>query len=169
MRAALVSCVLWSTLAFGAPPPPSPPAPDLAKLFSWVMGQWVADAKPGEPTGATSFEADLDGKVLVRRNEANYPATNDKPASSHHDLMVVSTAGDTVRATYWDNEGHTIAYAVVADAEKIVFTSDPAPGPRFRFTYGKKPDGKVSVLFEMAPPNAPDAFKKYVEGVLKRP
>jgi len=61
---------------------------------------------PGAGTGAFSFKADLDGHVLVRRNVAVMPN------GRHEDLMVVYRDPQGLRATYFDNEGNTIQYAV---------------------------------------------------------
>ena len=52
--------------------------------------------------------------------------------------------------------------------EGVAFTSEAAPGPRFRLTYLQTEAATVIVRFEIAPPNAPDAFKTYLEGVTRK-
>jgi hypothetical protein len=36
--------------------------------------------------------------------------------------------------------------------------------PRFRLTYSKIDSSSVNIVFEMASPDAPDAFRTYLEG-----
>jgi len=139
--------------------------------FRFLLGEWVGEGsgKPGEATGGFSFHFDLEKKILVRKNYANYPATKDKPAYSHTDLMIIyqETATGATRAIYFDNEGHVINYAVAfsKDNTSLVFTSEPfASAPRFRFTYYKPNDGRLAFEFEIAPPGKADEFSKYVQG-----
>lgn len=58
----------------------------------FLAGQWVgegsADTKQAG-AGACSFEPDLRTKVLVRRNHADYPASNGHSAITHDDLMII--------------------------------------------------------------------------------
>ncbi|PYT07581.1 MAG: hypothetical protein DMF60_06790 [Acidobacteria bacterium] len=143
--------------------------------FHFLLGDWVgegADA-PGEAAGGFSFSFDLEGKVLVRRNRADYPATKNRPAFSHTDLMVIyhEPDGQTVRAIYFDNEGHVIHYGVsmAQDQTALTFLSDPSPSaPRFRFTYNKAKNDRMTFRFDIAPPGKPEAFSKYLEGSLRR-
>jgi hypothetical protein len=141
--------------------------------FRFLLGEWVGEGAgaPGEATGGFSFNFDLDGKILVRRNRADYPATKDKPAYSHTDLMVIYLEPEAMRAIYFDNEGHVIHYAVSLSQDKttVTFLSDPSPSaPRFRFTYNKAKNDSMTFQFDMAPPGKPDAFLKYLEGTLRR-
>ena len=46
--------------------------------------------------------------------------------------------------------------------------SEPGPGPRFRLTYDWSAPEALKIVFEMAPPNAPEKFNKYLEGTAKR-
>jgi hypothetical protein len=82
--------------------------------FRFLIGEWTGkgSGSPGEAGGAFSFSFDLEEKILVRRNRADYPATKEKPAYSHTDLMVIYKEGPATRAIYFDNEGHIINYAV---------------------------------------------------------
>ena len=105
----------------------------------------------------------------VRKNFAEFPATNGKPASRHDDLMVVyrDEASHGLRATYYDNEGHTIPYAVTASAGNVVFLSDgPATAMRFRMTYSATAPGQVKIKFELAPPGKD--FSTYIEAAAHR-
>jgi hypothetical protein len=137
------------------------------------LGEWVGEGAgaPGEATGGFSFSFELEGKILVRRNRADYPATKDKPAYSHTDLMVIYQEEPTTRAVYFDNEGHVIHYAVSLskDQTTLTFLSDPSPSaPRFRFAYTKAKSDSMTFQFDIAPPGKPEAFSKYLEGSLRR-
>ena len=140
-----------------------------------LIGTWDADPNPVSPgsTGWTSFERDLQGKVIVRKNHADYPATKDKPASVHDDLMVIydDPAGQDRRAIYWDNEGHVIRYVASTSSGGCTLTlvTEPGtPGPGFRLTYVTRTADTLAGLFEIAPPNAPTLFKKYLEWTMHR-
>jgi hypothetical protein len=108
----------------------------------------------------------------VRKNHVDYPATQDKPAFSHDDLMILYHGWDnSARADYYDNEGHVIHYTASFSAQKdsLYLLSDiQSSAPRFRFTYVKTKDGSIKTLFDIATPGHPDEFHKYVEGVIKR-
>jgi catechol 2,3-dioxygenase-like lactoylglutathione lyase family enzyme len=136
----------------------------------FLAGEWSGegDGQPGAATGSASFRFELDGKVLVRRSHADYPAAKGRPASRHEDLMTLFVEGGKLKAFYVDNEGHVIRYDAAADPEGVVFTSEPAPGPRFRLTYLRKPEARVTVRFEIAPPSSPEAFKTYLEAVTRK-
>jgi hypothetical protein len=141
--------------------------------FRFLLGDWVGEGTgtPGEATGGFSFTFDLEGKVLVRRNRADYPATKDKPAYSHTDLMVIYQEDQATRAIYFDNEGHVIHYTVSfsKDQNALTFLGDPSPSaPRFRFTYNKVKNGGMTFQFDIAPPGKPEGFTKYLEGSLHR-
>ena len=141
--------------------------------FRFLIGAWVNEGKPGEASGGFTLEPDLGGKVLVRRNRAEVPAAPGRPAGTHEDLMVIfrEPGAQQVRASYFDNEGHVIRYAVAPRPGKagLSFVSDPAPsGPRFRLTYTPGGDDTVAVKFEVAPPGQPDGFRTYLEGSARR-
>ncbi len=141
--------------------------------FRFLMGAWVSAGKPEEGSGSFTLEPDLGGKVLVRRNVAHLPPAPGRRGGKHEDLMVIyrEPGAKQVRASYFDNEGHTIDYSVSAlpDAKGLVFVSSPQPSaPRFRLTYTKGEDDKVAVKFEIAPPNKPEEFRTYLEGTARR-
>jgi hypothetical protein len=136
------------------------------------LGTWqgTGTGQPGQGAGEFTLQAELQNGILVRRNYAEYPATKDKPAYRHDDLMVIYPDNEKTRADYWDNEAHVIHYLAEISAGKLVFTSDPAqPGPRFRLTYtSTTANDTLKILFEIAPPNDPSAFKTYIEASARR-
>ena len=142
--------------------------------FRFLFGEWIGEGtgSPGEGTGSFSFTFDLQDKILVRKNRADYPAAKDKPAYSHADLMVLyREADDSLKAIYFDNEGHVIHYAVSfsKDQNTLTLLSDPSPSaPRFRFIYGKASPDKLKLEFDIAPPGKPEAFSRYIEGSAHR-
>jgi hypothetical protein len=149
---------------------------DVGSWDSWrfLLGEWTGEGggQPGQGTGTFSFNFDLQGKVLVRRNHADYHVTKDRPASSHEDLMVIyQEEGPRTRGIYFDSEGHVIHYTAEFSEDKntITFVSAPAPSdPRFRLTYTKGKNGTLAIKFEIAPPGKPDSFSTYLEGVARR-
>ena len=155
---------------------PSPQQSHAGDWDSWhfLLGEWTAEGegRPGQSTGTFSFNFELQGKILVRRNRADYPATKDRPAFSHEDLMVIySQPGlSGFQAVYFDNEGHVIRYSASfsEDGNSLTFLSDPEPSaPRFRLTYTKGKHGALAVKFEIAPSDKPESFSTYVEGVAR--
>ena len=143
--------------------------------WKFLLGQWVGEGsgQPGQGSGGFTFVLDLQGKVLVRKNHADYPATKDRPAFTHGDLMVIyhEAEGSPARAIYFDNEGHVIHYDVSfsEDGSTWVFLSDPTPSaPRYRLTYTKEKTGMLGIKFEIAPPGKPEAFSTYIEARARR-
>lgn len=172
MTAALILCA-----AFLMTPPAQTQGAAAADWEGWkfLLGQWVGEGsgQPGQGSGGFTFVLDLEGKILIRKNHADYPATKDRPAFSHNDLMVVyhEAAGSRTRAIYFDNEGHVIHYAAKfsEDGSTWTFLSDPSPSaPRYRLTYTKEKTGMLGIKFEIAPPGKPDAFSTYIEARAQR-
>ncbi len=153
-------------------------AQQLAKPVDWnayrfLVGEWVGEGTgdPGQATGGFGFAFDLQNTILVRKNYADYPATKDRPAFSHNDLMVVYREGDKFRAVYFDNEQHVINYAVSfsKDSSAVIFVSDVMSGaPRFRLTNTKQGTDSIKIAFEIAPPGQPEAFNRYIDAVARR-
>src|SRR6202043_3487814 len=83
--------------------------------LAFLIGEWTGEGGggPGQGSGGFSFLPDQGGKILVRKNRADYAATKDRPAFSHTDLMIVyNEQGETkLRAIYFDMEDHVIHYA----------------------------------------------------------
>jgi hypothetical protein len=146
------------------------PATDWSK-FKWLMGEWAGEGsgKPGEGKGSFSLKEDLGGKILVRTNHSEYPATKDKPAIIHNDLMVVYTdyTGVPSKAIYFDNESHTINYTISCTDNSIVLLSEKIPQlPVFRLSYNKIDNETITVKFEMSQDG--EKFITYTEGRCKR-
>ncbi len=129
----------------------------------FLIGDWQAiDTAPGE-TGLFTFKLAVQDRVIVRTNQAIYEATADRPASRHDDLLVIYVENGSIKADYFDNEGHVIRYAVQSKPEAVVFVSDPSPRePRYRLTYSAGANGVLLGSFELAPPGSPDAFRPYL-------
>jgi hypothetical protein len=172
MRALAVCVLALALLSAAAAPGEDRPAaaPGLAagwESLAFLVGEWegTGSGAPGASKGSFSFAPQVQGNGLLRRS------TNDSPSGHHEDLMLVyRNPGGAFRATYVDNERHVIQYTVTATAEPkgAAFLSDEAAGmPRFRLTYKLRPDGTVSIAFELAPPGSAE-FKTYTEGVAKR-
>ncbi|MGC4054052.1 MAG: hypothetical protein QM757_33630 [Paludibaculum sp.] len=149
------------------------PADGGVALLAPLIGHWVGDGSgsPGTGTGEFSFEPGLQGKVVLRKNFAEYPKTAERPAFRHDDLMVVYQEGGQgpLRADYYDNEGHVIRYTVSAEGKTIRFLGDVTAGaPRFRLIYTLTRSDTVRIQFEMAPPGQPEAFRPYIEATARR-
>jgi hypothetical protein len=103
--------------------------------FEFLAGKWKAEG------GEFSFQPELNGQILVRRN------VNHTPGQKHEDLMVVYFE-DAPKAIYFDTEGHTIRYTVsFPSRNSAVFYSEGA-GPKYRLSYvleGQKLNGKFEV------------------------
>jgi hypothetical protein len=143
--------------------------------YKFLVGSWSAEGhgEPGQGKGAFSFQFELDGKVLVRRNHLNFPASSQRPAFTHEDLLIVYRDADStpVRAIYFDSEGFVIHYtaAFSQEGKVLTFLSDSSPqAPRQRLTYVQNGDGTLTVKFELAPPGRPEAFVTHVEGIARR-
>jgi len=140
---------------------------------SFLIGEWTGEGGggPGQGSGGFSFLPDQGDTVLVRKNRADYPATKDKPAFTHTDLMIVyREAGEsTLRAIYFDSEDHVIHYTVEPSDSGVRFVGEiSAKNPRYRLTYRKTGNDSIAILFEMAPPGKPDAYTKYIEATARR-
>src|ERR1043165_7996778 len=76
------------------------------KWVEWqpFIGTWegAGGGGPGQGSGSFTFTPELQGTILVRHNYSQYPATKEKAAYRHDDLMVIYRDGKT-RADYWDN------------------------------------------------------------------
>lgn len=137
--------------------------------WNWLIGEWVGegDGQPGKGSGSFSLLPDLDKKVLVRKNHSEYPATKDKPATVHDDLMIVY-GGEPGKAIYFDNESHVINYGISSSDSSIVLTSGKMDKmPVFRLTYLLIDSNTITVKFEMSM-NGGETFMTYTEGRCKR-
>jgi hypothetical protein len=137
--------------------------------WNHLIGEWVGEGggQPGQSEGTFSFQTDLNGKILVRKNHTVFPATANSPSSVHDDLLIVyeNGQGKSQEAIYFDNEGNTIKYKVSFSDNNVILTSDPtADAPRFRLTYVTIDKSKVNITFEIAPPQSPEIFIMYLSG-----
>jgi hypothetical protein len=161
--------LLGHALLVAQSPNPKPDAPadrDARwKPIQFLLGNWTAvggGTQTGQGQGAFSFTPDLDRSIVVRRNLAEY---RDGPnAGTRHDdlLIIYSEEPDSLRAIYFDSEGHVIRYNLKTPAPDLAtFESDGTePGPKYRLSYvlrGKNLDGK----FEIALPGSAE-FKTYL-------
>ncbi len=168
----LVALLLVICSALAAQPTQS----DTWRDFEFLLGEgsWSGGGHPGQvTTGTCTFKPDLNGTVLRRVVHLEYPATKERAAFSHDDLLYVyrDPADSSLRAIFFDNENHVIRYAVTVNpgGDSIQFLSDAAPGgTRARMTYQQGGSDSVTETFELAPPGKPDAFVKYVEFTAKR-
>lgn len=159
MRHAIVALAVFGALCAQAPAPR--PAADAFAALRFLEGEWKAEGNG--PSGSATFGFEAKGRVLVRRSYADSAASNGRPASHHEDFMAVFAEGGQLKALYVDNEDHVIRYQVASSSSGVTFTSEAAPGPRFRLSYLPKSASLVTVRFEIAPPQAPEAFKTYLE------
>jgi hypothetical protein len=139
--------------------------------WHFLIGDWTGEGAgdPGQGTGGFKFELQLDQRILVRQNHAEYPATKDRPAYSHQDLMVIHPEGSGWSAIYFDNEGHVIHYSVEfrTEGDGVVFTSrEPASAPRYMLTYTKAGANQVGIEFAIAAPGKP--FTPYIHASAHR-
>lgn len=135
--------------------------------WSWLIDEWKGEGsgQPGQGGGTFSFQTDLDGKIMVRKSHSEYPASGNRPAIVHNDLMTVylDFAGNASKAIYFDNEGHTINYSITYAPKTIVLVSDKMPNvPIFRLTYTLLDDQTVNTKFEMSQDG--EKFMTYIEG-----
>jgi hypothetical protein len=151
------------------------PAPNPWSDWSFLLGEWNVGEGGGVPGQATSgyfsLLPDLGGKILLRKNHSQYAGSLGKPPVVHDDLMIIFREGGSTKAFYADNEGHIIHYNVSlsADGKRIIFLSEQNPGhPQYRLTYEKAGQDAVNVVFEVASPDKPERFYRYVEGVVHR-
>jgi hypothetical protein len=150
-------------------------APDAWGPYKFLVGSWTAEGhgEPGKGAGAFSFGLELQGKILVRKNHLDFPATPQRAAFTHEDLLIVYRDADATpnRAIYFDSEGFVIHYAATfsEDGKVLTFLSEGSPqAPHQRLTYVQNGDGTVKVKFELAPPGKPEAFVTHVEGIAHR-
>ncbi len=143
--------------------------------WDFLIGYWPAVQGGGVPgqasSGSFSVLADLDGKFLVQKSHSEYPAASGRPAVVHDNLMIIYAEAGATKAIYFDNEGHVIHYdaSLSADKKKVIFLSEKTSGaPQFRLTYEDAGPGTLKITFEIAPPDKPGQFSKYVEGTVHR-
>ena len=144
------------------------------QALHFLIGDWIGEGTgtPGQGEGGFTYSLDLQDKIIIRKNFASYPETKDKPAYRHDDLMIVyQEPGPTIKADYFDNEGHVIHYGVqiLKDSMSVIFTSAPgADEPRYRLTNTKLGDDGLTITFEIASPGKPETFQQYIKATARR-
>lgn len=140
--------------------------------LDYLIGEWsgVGSGHPGEGTGGFTFERQLQNKVIVRKNFAEYPASEGRPAYRHDDLMVIyEDAAKNRRADYWDNEAHVIRYVVNVSPDGCTITFESpksATDAAYRLTYTIQSPDTLSIAFQIAPPGKD--FGSYINASAKR-
>jgi len=154
---ALVTAAWFSIRLLSAQSAPGEGKPAAWNKLEFLLGNWTGkagekDTPLGAGQGGFSFQPELNGKIIVRHNQASYTS-----GVHHDDLMVIylDAPNDPPRAIYFDTEGHVIRYSLKFPATgSVTFESDASlPGPRYRLSYrlhGPALDGE----FEVAPPGA---------------
>jgi hypothetical protein len=146
-----------------------PAASDPLRALAFLEGSWDAKAsgKGGiAEIGTYVFRTELADHILARHStragDCSGPKTFD---CEHGDLLYVYADGPdrSLKAIYFDNEGHVIHYDVSTPAATTaVFLSDGArPGPQFRLTYELK-TGIMSGKFQVRMPGQ-DGWNSYLE------
>ena len=139
--------------------------------LNFLVGDWVGggSGEPGQGVGSFSFTPDLQQHIIVRRAHSEYPATSNKPAVVHDDLLIVYA--DQAKAIYFDNEGHVIHYDIATDTKMksaTFLSTDPLPSPLFRLTYIQASDNQLTITFEISPTGKMQNFKTYLTGSVTR-
>lgn len=148
-------------------------AQDPWAAWRFLVGEWVGEGGggPGQGSGGFSFQFDLGEKILVRKNYADYPPANGKPAYRHDDLTILYPENGVIKAIFFDGEGHVIHYTAMTspDGKTLTWLSEAAPGtPRYRFTYSKTGEDSLALKFEIAPADKPDGFATYIVANVRR-
>jgi hypothetical protein len=135
--------------------------------FKWLLGDWSGEGsgRPGQGTGRFTFTLDLDCNVMIRKAFSEYPATDNKPAIIHEDIMIIyrDMSGKPDKAIYFDNENHVINYSVTSSDNSVVFLSDKkGTQPYFRLSYTKLGEDQVDTKFEVSQDGV--NFMVYIEG-----
>jgi hypothetical protein len=104
----------------------------------------------------------------VRKSTTEYPSSSGTKAMAHKDMMVIYRQPHeaSLKAIYFDNEGHIIDYtSQFPDEKTIQFTSKLLPGrPAFRLTYIFSDTDNMTINFEISSNGNEDNFKSYVTG-----
>jgi hypothetical protein len=157
---AVLGAALIGAPALAAEPLSGPLAP-----LDFMVGDWRSadDAAGAGAGGVSAIHADLDGRVLVRRDHVLT-----KAGGAFDIYMVIYPDQGGLRAEFIDTEGHTIHYAATPGPGAAVTFESPgsAQAPGFRLTYAAVSPDRLHVRFEIAPRGG--AYKAYSEGDVVR-
>jgi hypothetical protein len=132
--------------------------------LDFLLGKWTPVQGAPAAQGGSTFDRELNGKIIVRRNYSQSDARG-----RHDDLMVIyaDTPGQAPSAIYFDSEGHVIHYMLTFPAtDAVIFQSaESEPGPHFRLSY-RLDQGLLDGRFEIAPPQG--QYKTYLSWTLKK-
>ena len=147
---------------------PAPSKTDPFASIRFLEGTWEArtqGASAASSSGVYTFRMELGNHILARHSSTDPgckgPATFD---CEHGDLLYVyqDSAGEPLKAIYFDNEGHVIHYNVsAASPGTVIFLSEPSPGPRFRLVYELK-NSIMTGKFQALMPGASE-WNSYLE------
>ncbi len=148
----------------------------LDSALNYLVGDWKDESRTGQPGTATasgeSWRVDLGGQVLIRMGWCEFPATAERGAFRHEDLLILYPEGEEeMRGIFWDNEGHTIHYpnvTMLPDGNGILLSSERAtPGPRQQLRYVFERPDRLTATFSLLLPGSPD-FLPYLTWVSVR-
>lgn len=134
-------------------------APD-AQQNAWesvkfLEGTWGATAHGSTGAAASgryTFRPELANHLLARHSTTDPGCKGPQSYDcAHGDLLYVyqDAPGASLKAIYFDNEGHVIHYDVTSPKPgTVIFLSQPSPGPQFRLEYELRA-GVMSGKFQM--------------------
>jgi hypothetical protein len=105
------------------------------KPIEFLFGNWTAQgggSSAGQGTGDFSFSLDINKQIVTRKNFAAY-TSGPEAGTRHDDLMIIYSedAGKSLKAIYFDSEGHVIHYDVRSPAPNVAIFE----GSGYRITY----------------------------------
>lgn len=175
---------VWATLALLiagglTAQTPAKSAPNIARSDPWaglrfMIGSWDAKTTGGmaqaQAAGSYAFRLELRDHILARHSATAACDSEDLIDCRHSDLLYLyfDGPGQTLKAIYFDNEGHVIHYDVsTPKAGTVVLLSEGAqPGPQYRLSY-ELLDGVMTGKFELKMPGQTE-FMSYLEWSGKR-
>jgi hypothetical protein len=167
MRIPMVAMALSSLILCAEAPSPDPFA-----SLRFLLGEWTSVEGGGQPGkasgGELSLRIELDGRAMVRRSFAEFPAQQGRPALRHDDLTLIFVEDGKTKALYEDSEGHVIHYVLtsLAGSEGVEFLSEGTQGPRMRLTYRKTGADTLDLAFDLASPGK--EFINHVQSKMRR-
>jgi len=151
-----LSLIMWTATANGQ-------SPASLASFHFLLGQWEGIGDQAGATGGFTFAPSVQDRVIVRTNYSTTPATGDRPASRHDDLMVIYVDAGVIKADYFDSENHVIRYVATGRPGEVVFVSEAKGSePRYRLSYISSSATTLKGTFEIAPAGQPDTFSSYL-------